>query len=167
MIWRHVQAAVAIWRAVGINLSPIFHAVIDPGQTTILLGPNNMLDEGDGAIYRYRLQNSEEMQRLWDWRENRWHNGGDLAAFFVDIDISKADPDRLQVYVCNDPGFYSFPVPGRALAHELGHILMIDVGRDHEDFRSGLMVPDDSRTEINDHEASIARAWVRRNLTAR
>ena len=173
MIWRHVREAVRIWRATGVFLDPVFHAPIDSRQETALLEANNQLDyPAEGESDRERLSNSEEMDSLWRWREDRWHNGSELAVFFVDLSAgpSRADPERRQVYVDVDPGSASVFGPpefvvGRVVAHELGHIFLQALpGRAH-DLRSRLMDPPHDSVAIDNVEAEVARTWVRTHLT--
>jgi hypothetical protein len=161
----HVEAAVRIWRAAGVNLRPIYYFRFDSARTTELLGTNNSLDEGPGSIGDERLQTSVEMPRLAQLKPNWW----DLAVFFVDFPgESEADAERHQVYInCEPPvaGLADVPAQvGRTVAHELGHIFLQRLGRWHSDFRSGLMQEPCDDVSITSGEAGEARRWVRDNL---
>lgn len=176
-VTQHVNAAVRIWRSAGVLLTPIYHQMIGSTETTELLGANNSLDEGDGAAYRIRLQQSDEMSRLSRYK----HHSRDLAVFFVNFPgDGKADPRRHQVYVNSDPPltYGSNPV-GRTVAHELGHVFLniYAIARSarsrsrhphrHSNFDSGLMSNPPGNTSIDEDEAEAACRWVRQNLTSR
>jgi hypothetical protein len=159
----HINEAVRIWKAAGIQFRPLIRPIPDHDAQRILGEKDltlrsylGMLDKDDepGRTQRKKLAGIKRQP-------------GDLAVFIVKMDgPARAVPDYFLVTMGHD---LTSAKPGRTLAHEIGHLLLGEGhtgGDDSSAPTSGLMYagnkPGGDLTDISDKDAERARERARK-----